>query len=273
MASKKKAKHEAPSTPPATDPQQPPQNAGDSGTDKAPGISKSPKKRSTRASPTDTPKRRKKTAQVGEDVQPFDPTARIPKSPPPPLADVVYQFRITLRELHPPVWRRIRVRDCTLHKLHQYIQAVMGWTDTHLHLFDIDGYHFSNPAMVEDFYDFDSTVVNLSQVLPRSSKRFAFDYTYDYGDNWDHEIALEARLTAEPGTEYPVCLEGARACPPEDCGGVWGYMKMLDVIRDPEDEDHMDLLEWIGEDFDPEHFDPQQATMAMHRDLSSLWDI
>ena len=111
------------------------------------------------------------------------------------------------------------------------------------------------------------SAVLLSDILPRTGKRFRFEYHYDFGDNWRHEVLFEGCLRAEPGKRYPVCLEGARACPPEDVGGAWGYEEFLEALADPEHEDHDGLLEWAGGSFDPEACDPAAATRAMRRGL------
>ena len=113
----------------------------------------------------------------------------------------------------------------------------------------------------------DSTTTTLLAILPESGKRFIFTYEYDFGDGWEHEVVFEGRLRAEPGKRYPLCLEGARACPPEDVGGVWGYLDFLAAISDPKNESHDEMREWIGRKFDPEAFNPTGATRRMKRGL------
>jgi hypothetical protein len=124
--------------------------------------------------------------------------------------------------------------------------------------------------MEEDFdegeYE-DSTVTMLSDILPASGNRFRFDYEYDFGDGWQHEVLFEGHLNCEPGKTYPVCLEGARACPPEDVGGVTGFSNFLEAITDPGNEEHDESLEWAGGWFDPEEFDPVLATKRMKQGL------
>ena len=102
----------------------------------------------------------------------------------------------------------------------------------------------------------DSTTTKLSDILPESGKRFRFEYEYDFGDGWLHEVLFEGRLRAEPGKRYPLCLEGARACPPEDVGGVWGYVDFLEAIADPKNEQHEEMLEWIGRQVRPRGVQP-----------------
>ncbi|GAC1469179.1 MAG: hypothetical protein NVSMB9_12700 [Isosphaeraceae bacterium] len=183
----------------------------------------------------------------------------------------VYQFKITLLGTAPPVWRRIQVRDCTLDMLHDHIQMAMGWTNSHMHQFTIGKrFHMDPMLMGENFdevSDADSTTTRLSEILPRNSRRFKFEYEYDFGDSWQHEILFEGSTPADPKQRYPLCLDGARACPPEDCGGVWGYADFLEAIADPEHERHEDMTEWIGGKFDPETFDPSVATRRMKKGL------
>jgi hypothetical protein len=183
---------------------------------------------------------------------------------------VLLQFKITLRDSKPPIWRRIQVRDCTLDKLHEHIQTSMGWTNAHLHRFEIGGKRFGDPGLFEeDFEEFeylDSTRTRISQILPNSGKRFRFNYEYDFGDGWVHEVLFEGCPQLELGTKYPICLEGDRACPPEDVGGIWGYAEFLEALADPNHEQHAEFLKWTGP-FDPEEFDAEGATKAMKKGL------
>jgi hypothetical protein len=187
------------------------------------------------------------------------------------VGDTVYQFRITLLESRPPIWRRIQVKDCTLDNLHEHIQTAMGWTNSHLHHFKVGDQLYGDPDLVqENFEDMgykDSTTANITDILPRTGRRFRFVYEYDFGDSWDHEVLFEGVVRADPKVKYPLCLEGERACPPEDVGGVWGYADFLAAITDPEHKDHDGLLEWVGGSFDPEEFDPAQATRDMRKGL------
>ena len=182
----------------------------------------------------------------------------------------LYQFKITLLESQPPIWRRIQVKDSTLDNLHERIQTAMGWTNSHLHQFEIDGKRYGDPQLIDDgFEDFecvDSTVTKISEIIPKNGKRFQFLYEYDFGDGWEHEVLFEGCLKAEKGGRYPVCVEGERACPPEDVGGVWGYAEFLEAIADPKHEQHDDFVEWGG-DFDAEEFDAGKTTKAMQRGL------
>jgi hypothetical protein len=187
-----------------------------------------------------------------------------------PASERLYQFKITLLESQPPIWRRIQVKDSTLDKFHERIQTAMGWTNSHLHQFEIDGERYGDPELLDDgFEDFecvDSTVTKISEIVPKNGKRFQFKYEYDFGDGWEHEVLFEGCLKAEKGGRYPVCVEGERNCPPEDVGGVWGYAEFLEAIANPKHEQHDDFVEWAG-DFDPEEFDAGKTTKAMRRGL------
>lgn len=187
-----------------------------------------------------------------------------------PASERLYQFKITLLESKPPIWRRIQVKNGTLDKLHEHIQTAMGWTNSHLHQFEIDGERYGDPELIddgfEDFHCVDSTVTKISELLPKDGKRFRFVYEYDFGDDWQHEVIFEGCLRAEKGGRYPVCVEGERACPPEDVGGIGGYEEFLEALADPKHEQHDDFVEWGG-DFDAEEFDAEKATKVMRRGL------
>ena len=187
----------------------------------------------------------------------------------------VYQFKITLLGSKPPIWRRIQVEDCTLDKLHEHIQTAMGWTNSHLHQFEIFEKRYGDPELLDDgFGDYqciDTTKTKLSDITPNAGKRFSFTYEYDFGDSWEHEILFEGSPKKEPGKKYPLCLEGERACPPEDVGGIGGFYDFLEALADPKHEQHDDLKEW-GCDFDPKKFDSKRATRAMKKGLPDWRD-
>lgn len=178
-----------------------------------------------------------------------------------------YQFKITLLDIKPAIWRRIQVPDCTLTELHEYIQAAFGWWNYHLHQFLIDGERYSEPDPDGDDFDLDfkdETDVRLSKLIPKSGRRSRWIYEYDFGDDWLHEVLFEGFPPADPKAKYPLCLEGARACPPEDCGGTPGYAEYLAAITNPRHEQHEDMLKWRGP-FDPEGFDVKKATKEMRK--------
>ncbi len=172
-----------------------------------------------------------------------------------------YQFKITLKGIRPPIWRRIRVPETyTFWDLHVAIQDSMGWTDTHLHHFEILNPESDRKEEI-GIPDEDEISGKILAGWKRkiasyfSSENDKAEYIYDYGDNWEHTIKLEKVLLREEGIKYPVCVDGARECPPEDCGGKWGYEEFLEAIMDPNHERHEELLNWVGGDFDPEYFD------------------
>jgi hypothetical protein len=187
-----------------------------------------------------------------------------------PAAERVYQFKITLLDTQPAIWRRIQVKDGTLDKLHEHIQTAMGWTNSHLNHFKIGEQYYGDPLLMqENFEEFgyeDSTSTKISDILPWTGKRFRFEYEYDFGDSWWHEVLFEGCLRAERGKRYPVCIEGARACPPEDVGGTWGYQEYVEAMADPGHEQHGEFLGWRGP-FNPETFDPAKAMKRMWRGL------
>ena len=168
----------------------------------------------------------------------------------------VYQLKVTLLDIEPPIWRRILVpHNIRLDKLHSVLQVVMGWTDSHLHEFTIDGVSYGDPSIEMDMVEEaeDETKFRLHKVVPREEGKF--HYLYDFGDSWEHEILVEKILPLGKGTRYPVCLAGKRACPPEDCGGAPGYENLLESLKDPSHPEHENMFDWLPGDFDSEKFD------------------
>jgi hypothetical protein len=199
---------------------------------------------------------------VGSLLSEFE-TARQPKKrsrKPKAAKAMVFQLKITLNGAKPPIWRRVQTKDCTLARLHDVIQLAMGWQFCHLHTFEIGGESYSTHPEMECI---PATRVKLSQLAEEGVDKFA--YVYDMGDNWEHGITIEKTLPAEAGVRYPRCIAGKRACPPEDCGGTWGYEDFLAAIRDQHHEEHQDMLEWVGGDFDPERFDLQKVNGALKK--------
>jgi hypothetical protein len=177
----------------------------------------------------------------------------------------IYQLKITLRGAKPPIWRRVQVpSEFTLAQLHQVIQAAMGWYDGHLHEFDINGQAYGQPMTEIDFVDIKSeNALCLNQFVP--GEKYKFSYMYDMGDGWEHQILVEKVLPPAPDVRYPVCIKGKRACPPEDCGGIWGYADFLDAIQDAKHPEHEEMLEWVGGEFDPEAFDLDHTNQRLQR--------
>ena len=177
------------------------------------------------------------------------------------ISERIYQIKVTLKGSKPPIWRRFQVSgNVSLHRLHLILQAVMGWTNSHLYQFEIQGTQFGEPVPENKFYGLklkNSHTARLSKVI--SYEKAKFVYEYDFGDSWQHELLIEKILPAEPSMQYPICLGGKRACPTEDCGGIWGYAHLLEVIRDPLHKEYEETREWLGEQFDPEEFDLQEV--------------
>jgi hypothetical protein len=167
----------------------------------------------------------------------------------------VYQLKIALKYIKPPIWRRVLVLDNTfLDDLHDVIQCTMGWEDYHLHGFEHKGKRYE-PDTDDDFFGLSVAEpeenVELRTLLKKEKDKLT--YTYDYGDNWTHTITLEKILPIDPEATYPTCIKGKRACPPEDCGGPCGYAHLLEVLADPNHERHEELSSWIGDHYAPEH--------------------
>jgi hypothetical protein len=177
------------------------------------------------------------------------------------IAVPIYQIKVTLKDARPSIWRRIQVRgDATLGELHTIIQMAMGWANSHLHHFIVGkspNLRFigaPGPDEGDDLMDEENeNEIVIGQVL--SATKSKITYEYDFGDSWEHEVALEKIVEAEAGADYPRCIEGENACPPEDVGGVWGYVDFLQAINNPEHNQHEEFLEWVGGEFDPEEFD------------------
>jgi tetratricopeptide (TPR) repeat protein len=176
----------------------------------------------------------------------------------------IYQLKVTLRGSKPPIWRRLLVpADTKLSKLHDILQTAMGWTDSHLHMFGVRDTHYGIPNPDDWDEVLDERKVTLAEVLPRERAKLV--YEYDFGDGWEHDVLVEKVLDAEPGVKYPACVAGKRACPPEDCGGVWGYANLVEAVNDPEHPEHDEMLEWLGGGFDPEAFDVERVSRALQR--------
>ena len=178
----------------------------------------------------------------------------------------IYQLKVTLKGMRPPIWRRILVASTTKwDDIHLILQIVMGWTNSHLHEFIQGRDRYGEPD--EDFPSDaqDETRYRLDQILKQEKEKLI--YLYDFGDGWEHEVVLEKILPFETSATLPICLKGRRACPPEDIGGIGGYMMFLDAISDPAHAEHEVMLEWIAEDvegpFDQETFDLAEVNQLL----------
>ncbi len=181
------------------------------------------------------------------------------------------QIRVALDDIEPPVWRRLVVPlGTTLAELHYIIQAAMGWTDSHMHEFEIGGLSYGDIEVLsaERTYD-DARVCDANEVRLRDFSRqpgTSFKYVYDYGDNWRHTVTFEKVLAVKPAPKTATCIEGARSCPPEDVGGTSGYFEFLRVLLapDPDElEEQRHLKRWSGGKFDAERFDLAKTDKAV----------
>jgi hypothetical protein len=173
------------------------------------------------------------------------------KKPPVPA----YQLEVELLGMARRVWRRFVVPgDASLGWLHAVIQVGMGWTNSHLHMFRLGGAVYSDASFDDDPAVLDENKIRLITIAPRENDTFT--YEYDFGDSWEHRITVETLLpSAAIKSRSAQCLDGARTCPPEDCGGIGGYAELLKTIRNPKREDYESMMEWLGGNFDPDAFD------------------
>jgi hypothetical protein len=173
--------------------------------------------------------------------------------------DVIVQIKIKLLGVtKPPVWRRLRLRaDTRLDRLHETIVAAFGWHDYHMHCFSSGHDEFGVPDPELGFID--ERQVTLGELI--GGVRDRLRYTYDFGDDWQHEILVEELLDPDPDVHYPALVAAKGACPPEDCGGPWGYAELKEILADPGHEQHQEMLEWLGLD-SASDFDP--GTVATH---------
>lgn len=192
--------------------------------------------------------------------------------------DHILQFKISLKDVSPPIWRRLQV-PCTYSfwDLHVALQDAMGWLDYHLHMFDLRDPITRKRAIIgipdDDGFEDDISflpgwtipVVNFLTLANRTTS-----YTYDFGDDWQHAVRLERIEYRDKKRTYPVCLTGRRACPPEDCGGIIGYFQFLEAIMNPKHEEHQNMRKWVGGRFNPEYFDPSSVSFD---DPHERWKI
>jgi len=178
----------------------------------------------------------------------------------------VYRLRVELAGSDPPIWRRLQVPgEITLSSLHRVLQAAMGWENCHLHEFKIGKVSYGSAAESDDPFAIgliSDKGTCLKNVLTPRTKEFA--YIYDFGDDWVHRITVEGFSAPESGPSGVRCLGGERACPPEDCGGIYGYYGYLEILKDPKHPEYEELKEWIGR-HDPERFDIDRVNMRLKR--------
>ncbi len=180
-------------------------------------------------------------------------------------SDQILQIRISLMDIEPSIWRRVLVPgDMTLARLHDVIQVAMGWYDYHLHEFQVGDRCYGVPDL--DFLDPDFKIyrdssLKLEAIVRRGIGRFT--YTYDFGDNWKHEVVIEQLLPGAANIVYPAFVGGERRCPPEDAGGFPGYFRFLEAVMDPAHEEHKRMLEGVGGSYAPEEFDVDRILLGM----------
>lgn len=177
----------------------------------------------------------------------------------------ILRFKVQLRNIEPAIWRCIEVpASYSFWDLHVAIQDAMGWLDCHLHVFRVQDQRARAEVEIgiPDPEPFDGMPevlpgwrIPVAQYLADIGHRAQYDY--DFGDAWEHDLVLEEVSTRLPKTTYPRCVAGARACPPEDCGGPGGYADLLETLADPDDPEHESMLEWLGGPYDAEAFDPR----------------
>jgi hypothetical protein len=182
----------------------------------------------------------------------------------------ICQLKVVLLGAEPLIWRRLQVSgNASLGWLHAVLQTAMGWTNSHLHHFLTSDARYADPRHNEDmgFGDVperDENKATLMQVAPGAGA--SFGYEYDFGDSWEHEIIVEKILPPDPkAAATGLCLDGARACPPEDCGGIWGYVNLLRILKNRKHPEHKDMKAWVGGSFDAGAFDPAHVNLWLRQ--------
>lgn len=179
----------------------------------------------------------------------------------------IIQIKVSLQDTKPLIWRRILVNtETSFFELHHIIQIAMGWKNYHLFEFNLDGYRVG--MVNENDYEeggnelLDSTRTLLTDIL--SLENDSFNYNYDFGDGWLHEIILEQLVEKKEKIIYPICVDGHLACPPEDCGGIGGFYNMLKILQDKKHPEYRETKAWVGRKYDPEDFDPEKANKQLN---------
>ena len=181
------------------------------------------------------------------------------------MAKQIFRFKVILDDILPQIWRLIEVEsNITFYQFHLIIQEAMGWTNSHLHEFNDGNFRIGDTS--EEACEFgdppqwEEKDKKISDYFSKDKTKLS--YTYDFGDNWEHAIILEAIDKKQKGIKYPHCIDGMRACPPEDCGSTPGYYRLLEILADPEHNEYEEMKQWAG-DYDPESFDKESATKGM----------
>jgi Plasmid pRiA4b ORF-3-like protein len=183
-----------------------------------------------------------------------------------PGPNTALQLRIQLNDVDPVVWRQLLVPGkVRLAKLGQMLLAAMGWNNSHLHAFRVGDTSYGMQDDDDDDFPDDEIDEQSVTVLQALHDLQPFTFDYDFGDGWEHDVVIEELIHSDTGLKFAVCLDGERACPPDDVGGPGGYVNFLAAIADPGHEEHADLLEWIGGSFDPAEFDVANANALLQK--------
>jgi len=182
------------------------------------------------------------------------------------MKNQIYQIQIALKDFKPKIWRRLLIpADTLLSDLHKIIQTSMGWTNSHLHQFIKDRTYYTVKVKDDDTWDemdnVDYKRMKISDLLKTEKQKIK--YEYDFGDGWEHDLILEKILVRDEKIKYPICIAGKMSCPPEDCGGSWGYADMLEILKNPAHPEYKEFVDWLDEDFDPEYFDKEEVNESL----------
>ena len=181
------------------------------------------------------------------------------------MIEPVARIYIELQHIQPRIWRRVDV-PLTSHllTLHNIIQIAFGWTDSHLFRFSIGNRDYGVPSEEDEFWElkyYRAAGLRLRTLVARGVERFL--YVYDFGDDWRHDIVIERVGEGKPHIDYPVFVDGKRRDPPEDVGGVYGFMEFLEAVRDPMHSEHRDMIRWYGKPFDPFEIDERLIRLRL----------
>jgi len=191
----------------------------------------------------------------------------------------IYQIKITLDGVKPPIWRRIVVNsDTPLEDFHKIIQTTMGWTNSHMHQFIKGDTYYTDDGEIDDDFSLEGINREINYIDTKISdllvkEKDDIKYEYDFGDDWEHTILLEKIKENSVKIALPKCLKGSRACPIEDCGGVWGYENLIKIMNNPKHPEHKEMADWIGDVFDPEEFDIDIVNEMLEEDDYGCFDM
>lgn len=188
----------------------------------------------------------------------------------------IYQIQIALQGSKPKIWRRILVpSDLLLRDFHKIIQTTMGWRNSHLHHFIKNQTFYTQKMEEDDFWEemnnVDYSEIKVSDLLKKENDKIV--YEYDFGDGWEHDIILEKIEKDGANENIPICLAGKNNCPPEDCGGIWGYLNMLEVLKDPNHEEYEEYVYWLGDEFDSAYFDITEINEMLRMEDFGCFDF